>query len=88
MGTPSPVILKVATPSYGRVVIETTDGHRYHAELSTFETVHCYPRTLDDWQHVAIDSYGLGLIWTSRFEVHVDQVIGLADRKEVAARAS
>jgi hypothetical protein len=82
------MILKVATPEFGRVVIETSDGQRYHAGLASFEQVHCYPRTMDEWQHVAIDSHGLALVWTSRFEVHVDQVIGLADHKEAAARAS
>ena len=88
MGTPTPVILKVTTPEYGQVVIETSDGNRYYCDLAALEPVYCYPKTMDEWQRVAIDSYGLGLIWTSRFEVHVDQVLGLADRKEPAARAS
>jgi hypothetical protein len=88
MGAPTPVILKVITPEYGRVVIEASDGNRYYSSLSALDQVYCYPQTMDDWQRVAIDSYGLGLIWTSRFEVHVDQILGLADRKEPAARAS
>jgi hypothetical protein len=88
MGASTPVILKVTTPAYGRVVIDTSDGHCYHADLSTLKAVYCFPQTFDDWQSVTIDSYGLGLIWTTRFEVHVDQVLGLADRKEIAARAS
>jgi hypothetical protein len=52
--------------------------------LSSFEQVHCYPGTMDEWQRVAIGSYGLAVVWTSRFEVHVDQVIGLADNKDAA----
>jgi hypothetical protein len=49
--------------------------------------VYCYPKTEEEWRQVAIDSYGLGLVWTTRFEVHVDQVIGLADRREPLQRA-
>jgi hypothetical protein len=85
---PHILIQKVTTPEYGRVVVETSDGQRYSAALASFEAVHCYPRTMDEWQRVAIDSYGLALVWTSRFEVHVDQIIGLADHKEATARAS
>jgi hypothetical protein len=81
------VILNVLTPRFGEVVIEASDGVRYHADLGPLSQVYCYPRTEEEWQKVAIDSYGLGLVWTTRFEVHVDQVIGLADRREPLERA-
>ena len=82
MGSPSPVILKVQTPEYGRVVIDASDGNRYHSSLATLSAVYCYPKTSVEWEKVAADSYGLALVWTTRFEVHIDQVIGLADRIE------
>jgi hypothetical protein len=82
------VILRVTTPDYRRVVIEASDGFRYQADLSSFESVHCFPRTKDDWDRVAVDSYGLGLVWTTRFEVHVDQVVGLASRREQLERTA
>jgi hypothetical protein len=87
MGSSAPVILKVTTPSYGRVAIEASDGVRYHADLSSFRSVYCYPTTAEEWARVTIDSYGLALIWTTRFEVHVDQVLTLADKKERIAKA-
>jgi len=37
---------------------------------------------VDAWSKLWIDSYGLALVWACRFEVHADQVIGLADRVE------
>ena len=38
---------------------------------------------------VSIDSYVLALVWASRFEVHVDQIIGLATRvQRITASAS
>jgi hypothetical protein len=45
-------------------------------------TVHCFPQDKAAWSKVSVDGYGLGLIWASRFEVHVDQVIGLAYKVE------
>jgi len=84
----TPVILRVDTPAYGRVVVEASDGVRYHADLSSFARVYCYPSDQAAWTQVSPDSYGLGLIWASRFEVHVDQVIGLAERTEPVERSA
>jgi len=88
MGAPAPVILNVTTPEYGRVVIEASDGFRYHADLSSLAQVYCYPRDRTEWDRVAIDSYGLALVWESRFEAHVDQVVALADRCEPVQRTA
>ena len=41
----------------------------------------------DEWKKCSIDSYGLGIIWSSRFEVHSDQVVGLANKIEKPAQA-
>ena len=79
------MIVKVATPEYGRVVIEASDGMRYSADLSSLSGVFCYSRSPTEWERVASDSHGLALVWTTRFEVHIDQVIGLADRREPIA---
>ena len=77
------MILKVTAPERGRVVVEASDGRRYSADLTSFSTVYCYPASGEAWSEVRPDADGLGLVWTSRFEVHVDQVIGLADRVEL-----
>jgi len=82
MGSANPVILRVTTPEYGRVVVEASDGLRYSADLSALSRVYCYPRDRAAWDQVAPDSHGLALVWTSRFEVHVDQVIALAEKIE------
>src|SRR5512142_490615 len=82
MGTPTPVILKVSTPDYARVVIETSDGKCYHSDLSSFASVYCFPKTREQWDAVSQDDAGLALVWTTRFEAHVDQVIALATRVE------
>ena len=66
-----------------------SDGSRYEADLSPLSTVYCFPRDAAAWSRVSIDSYGLALVWTSRFEVHVDQIIGLATRvQRITASAS
>jgi hypothetical protein len=88
MGASPPVILSVATPEYGRVVIEASDGRCYHADLSSLAGVYCYPQSKAVWDCVAIDSCGLALVWGSRFEVHVDQVVALANRNEALERTA
>jgi hypothetical protein len=88
MGSSAPVILRVATPDYGQVVIEAADGFRYHADLSSFSRVFCYPKTSVEWTAVSPDSYGLALVWSSRLEVHVDQIIALAHRREAIERTA
>jgi hypothetical protein len=82
MGVTASVIRSVATPGYGRVVMETSDGRAFAADLSSFAAVTCFPRTLDEWNVVAPDADGFALVWKSGFEVHLDQVIGLADHVE------
>jgi hypothetical protein len=79
----TPLIVSVRTPEFGKVIVDASDGKRHHAHLVPFSGVHCFPRTKPEWDQVAADSAGLALVWTSRFEVHVDQVQGLADRIEV-----
>ena len=88
MGLANPVILKVTTPEYSRVVVETSDGLRYSSDLSSLARVYCYPPDKAAWDQVAPDSYGLALVWTTRFEVHVDQVIALADKAEPVQRSA
>jgi hypothetical protein len=82
MGQPTPVITKLETPSYKNLVIETSDGLRYQSDLSSLAKVYCFPANESEWKKVSVDSYGIALIWSSRFEVHVDQVIGLATKSE------
>lgn len=81
MGSTNPVILKFEIPEYKKIIIEVSDGHRYHSDLSTLSKVYCFPSS-EKWDEVNIDSYGRSLIWTSRFEAHIDQVMGLAFKKE------
>jgi hypothetical protein len=88
MGFAPPIILKIETPEMHKVVIDTNDGYRYHSNLATFSKVYCYPPSKKEWDLVSVDSYGMGIIWASRFEVHVDQIIGLAEKVEKLEEAS
>jgi hypothetical protein len=82
MGATNPVIVRVTAPERGTVIVETSDGRRVFSSLSPLESVYCYPRTKEEWAQVHPDADGLALVWTTRFEVHVDQVLGLATRVE------
>lgn len=82
MDRPTPLIRSVATPAYRQVVVDANDGNRYFADLSAFAAVVSFPPDFESWSKVSIDSYGLGLVWACRFEVHADQVVGLAHKVE------
>ena len=88
MDSSTRVILKVETPEYKKVVIETSDGQRYFSDLKALSSVYCYPKTKPDWDKVSADSYGRALIWSSRFEAHIDQVIGLSYKSEKVSERS
>jgi hypothetical protein len=50
MGGSTPLIVSLTTPAYGRVVVDASDGRRYHADLApVFSAVHCYPKTKEAW---------------------------------------
>jgi hypothetical protein len=82
MGISTPVILKIATPDYKKLIVDTSDGKRYHSDLSPLSNVYCFPKTAAEWEMVNADSDGFALIWSSRFEAHIDQIIAFATKIE------
>ncbi len=88
MDQSSTIIKKIFFPAYKKIAIETKDGSRFEADLSLFEKVYCFPKNFSKWKKAWIDGYGLGVIWESRFEVHVDQIIGLATKNVRLKKAS
>lgn len=77
------VILSVEAPRYKEVVIQASDGYKYTSDLSRFASVYCFPKDQQEWEKVFIDSEGRSLIWSSRFEVHIDQILANVVSKEV-----
>jgi hypothetical protein len=75
MDKASKLIVSVEPLDNYKVRILTSDGFFVTADLSRFRSVHCFPKDKADWMSVCIDSSGLDLIWRTRFEVHVDQVL-------------
>lgn len=88
MGSPNPLIIKVSTPEYKKVIVDASDGNRYHSDLSSLEKVYCFPKTKTEWDKVSSDSFGSALIWESRFEAHMDQIIGLAYKIELITKTA
>ena len=82
MGSPHPLIVRVTAPEYKKLIVETSDGTRYYSDLSPLESVYCFPKNQSEWRLVSVDGFASALIWVSRFEAHVDQIIGLAYKKE------
>lgn len=82
------VIVSLEMPAYGQVIIETSTRQRYYSDLSGLSQTYCYPNDLDQWRKGSIDSYGLALVWQSRFEAHIDQIIGLAFKSEPVSESA
>lgn len=78
----TPVIVNIRIKQYPEIEIETSNGKLYRSNLSGFAQVYCFPKNQEEWEEISIDSYGLGLIWSSRFEIHIDQLIGTAIEKK------
>jgi hypothetical protein len=72
---------------YKKIKIILNDGTIIFSNLDEFEDVYCFPKE-GDWKNVSIDSYGRGLIWSTRFEVHIDQVIDASYSTEKENSAS
>ena len=87
MDKPPEVIVSFEMPTYGLVIIETSNRLRYHSDLSSLAQTHCYPKNLGQWRKASIDSYGLALVWQNRFEAHIDQITGLASKTESLGRS-
>ncbi len=79
------MILKVSALEKNRVVIDVSDGRRYFTDLSSFSSVFCYPKSNKEWKTVAIQKPGFALVWSCKFEVHVDQILALATKIEKSA---
>ncbi len=88
MGTTNPLVINIATPEYNKIIVEASNGNRYHSDLSALSSVYCYPKDKKSWDQVSPDSFGTAIIWTSRFEVHMDQIIGLAYKTEKIAQSA
>jgi hypothetical protein len=88
MGSPNPLVVNVSTPEYQKVIVEASDGLRYYSDLSSLSKVYCFPKNKTEWDQVSADSFGSALIWSTRFEVHMDQVVGLADKTEKIAQSA
>ena len=88
MDSATPIILKVSATEYKKVIVDASNGKRYYADLSYLYKVFCFPKSEEEWKMVSQDSSGFALIWSSRFEAHIDQVIGLATKVEDISKSA
>ena len=87
MDSTNKIIRDIEIVEYKKIKIILTDGTIYFSDLSDFSDVYCFP-TKEKWKEVSIDSYSRGLIWSSRFEVHIEQLIDTAYLTEKEDQAS
>lgn len=84
MDSASTIILKVEPDGYKKLIVDTNGSERHFVDFSgtDLEKVYCFPKSEDEWEKVSVDGYGRGLIWSCRFEAHIDQVLLFSKRKE------
>ena len=82
MDKANPLILNVKPLTLPKLIIETNDGYYHTSDLSEFKNVFCFPKTQKEWETVSPDADGIALIWSTRFEVHVDQIIPNSEKVE------
>ena len=74
MDSTNKIIRSAIAVDYKKIRVVLTDGTVLFADLSEFNDVYCFP-SKEDWKNLSVDSYGRGIVWVSRFEVHIDQVL-------------
>lgn len=77
-----PKIVKVLASEYGKLVVETSDGLLYHADLSQLAHIKDFPKDEEAWKRVKIDSYGVALMWGSQLRLHLGQITSRAIKTE------
>lgn len=76
------VIQSVKALKKPQIEFTATDGKVYIADLKDYSSIKCFPTSQKEWENVGITTYGFNLTWSSRFEVHVDQLIDAAISSE------
>jgi hypothetical protein len=76
------VIQSVKALKKPQVEITATNGKVYISDLKDYIKVKCFPTSQEEWEKVGITTYGFNLTWSSRFEVHIDQLIDAAISSE------
>ncbi len=82
MGQANIVIKNIKPLKMPKVEIETNEMKRYVSDLSDLIKVYCFPKTQEEWETVSIGGSGFNAIWSTRFEVHVDQIVDTAESIE------
>ena len=85
MDSTNKIIRQVSAVDYKRVKLTLTDGTVVFSDLSEFADVYCFPRE-EEWKNVSVDSYGRGIVWSSRFELHIDQVLACTISRDDESR--
>ncbi|MBI1860972.1 MAG: hypothetical protein HYR96_08645 [Deltaproteobacteria bacterium] len=77
-----PKITSVATPEFAKLIVESSDGARYHSDLSALKSVRNFPKDSREWGRVKIDSYGISLVWSSQLQLNLAQIIARSTKED------
>lgn len=86
MDEADPIVKSVRTLKIPLIKFDSTDGYRYTVDLAKFKSVYCFPKDQTEWNQV-FQMEGDKIVWKNRFEVHIDQAVANAIKKEKLKKA-
>jgi hypothetical protein len=87
MDSSNQVIKTIEPIEYKKIKVILSSSTVVFTDLSDFSDVYCFPPERN-WKECWVDSYGKGVIWSTRFEVHLDQILDYSYSMETETNVS
>jgi hypothetical protein len=71
-------IIDFQLQKYNIITIKLNDGSVYTADISSFQPVYCYPKDEAEWNQAFVGEFKADIQWPCGFDIHLDQIAGLA----------
>jgi hypothetical protein len=70
---------------YNVISIVLTDDSEYVADISSFQSVYCYPKNEIEWNQAYVGECKADIEWPEGFGIHLDQIAALATEQQKAS---
>ncbi|NOT77518.1 MAG: hypothetical protein HOP07_00785 [Bacteriovoracaceae bacterium] len=63
---------------YNIIKINLSDDSVYTADISSFQSVYCYPKNEAEWLQAFVGEFKTAIEWPCGFDIHLDQIANIA----------